>query len=119
MKSNLTPAQRFTWPRLIRFLLTQWAVIVALEFYWRWQSGKWGATSLAVIPVALWIYGAFAYRWLQIMKDIADGSFSDEAYQANPMGYMWGNGKQFVLVVMSAAVIGLICIIAIAARGWE
>jgi hypothetical protein len=49
-----------------------------------------------VIPVFLWIYAAFVYRWLGIMKELADGSFSDEDYQANPMVYMMGNGKQLI-----------------------
>jgi hypothetical protein len=117
MKSTLTPAQRFTWPRLIRFLLAQWAVIVALEIYWRWQSGKWEATSLAVIPVFLWICAAFVYRWLGIMKELADGSFSDEKYQASPMGYMMGNGKQLIVVIAIGALIGLICMAAMTAVG--
>jgi hypothetical protein len=117
MKSTLTLRKKFTLPRLIRFLLTQAAFIAALELYWRWQSGKWEATSLAVIPVFLWIYAALVYRWLGIMKELADGSFSDEDYQANPMVYMMGNGKHLIFVIMIGTVIGLICIAAITVMG--
>jgi hypothetical protein len=118
MKSTLPPAQRFTWRRLIAILLTQLAVFVALEFYLRWQSGRWEATSLVPIPVVLWVYATFVYRWLKIMKELANGSFSEETYLADPIAYIMGNSKQRRLVITVAVLIGLICLIVIEMRGW-
>jgi hypothetical protein len=104
---------KFTWSGLAKSTLLQMTIVAVLEYYWRWSSGRWEATSLVVIPVVVWINAVIAYRWIQIMKEQAEGTFSEEKYLADTQAYLWGGQKLRRLAILVAVAIGLACVIGI------
>jgi hypothetical protein len=113
MTPAATRSARFTRAGLLKVLGVAAAVVGSLEAYMRWRSGKWEATSLLVIPVFVWIGLVVSYRWSQIMKEQAEGSFSEERYQADPQAYLWGSDKVKRLTIIIGVVIlvaGVICV---------
>ena len=86
------------------------AIVGVLEAYWRWRAGRWEATSLAVVPVMAWIVAAVAYRWVQIMKEQSEGTFSLDLYRADPQAYLFRDRKFRRFVITVGVIIGVVCV---------
>jgi hypothetical protein len=110
MSTKNKPYPKFTIGKLFLVVGFQAALVALLETYWRWKAGKWEATSLTVVPVMVWIGAAAAYRWRQIMKEQADGSFSLDLYRADPQAYLFGAKRLRRFVIIIGVVIGIVCI---------
>jgi hypothetical protein len=102
---------KFNWRQLLRSLMLQVVIIGALEWYWRWSSGKWEGTSLTVIPVAAWINAVVAFRWRQLMKEQQVGTFNEERYRDNPTVYIFGSKKQWRMTIAVAVLIAVVVVI--------
>jgi uncharacterized membrane protein len=113
MTATTTASAKFTWRRLVTVLVLTTVVVGLLEVYWHWRSGKWEATSLLVIPVFMWIGLVISYRWSQIMKEQAEGTFSEEKYRADPQAYLWGSQRLKRLTIIVGVVIALVGVICI------
>lgn len=110
MAAKDKPIPKFTRRQLVLVLGVQAAIVGALETCWRWKAGKWEATSLTVIPVMAWIGAVVAYRWIQIMKEQADGTFLLDLYRADPQAYLFRDKKFRRFVITVGVIVGVICV---------
>jgi hypothetical protein len=111
LRPETTRRPTFSW---LQFSLLAAVFIGAFGWIaWRdYESGTWdfGGGAFLLVPVTLLIF--LAHRWRLLRKELSDGTFSDERYQASPGTYMMGPVRQQVLWmgVAFAAVVALISI---------
>lgn len=105
------PDRYFTWRRYAVTLLVQLIVVGLLELYWFRSSGGWNSSSLAVLPVLLWINLAYVYQWRQLIRQEAEGKLSQRDYQADPLRYLKGSPSQWRFTVIGGAVVALVFVL--------
>jgi predicted membrane channel-forming protein YqfA (hemolysin III family) len=68
---------------------------VGWRAYVKERSGGFESLEFLVLPATLVIF--LARRWRLLRRELADGTFSDERYHANPGEYMMGPLRERIL----------------------
>lgn len=97
--------QKFPWSQcalLVVVVLSAGAYSTYVEFR------RAGHLNLVAPVLSLWAAAYLTYRWTRLRKELSNGTFSPEAYAANPTSYRLGT-------VSELRVWGVILIIALMA----
>ena len=101
----------FSWAQFF-FIAGSIIAVTAWVGWERYHAGNWdfGSEAFLIVPGTLLVF--LAYRWRLLRRQLLDGSFSQDRYDADPGAYMFGPSRQIALW-MAVAVISVIALVVI------
>ena len=101
-------APRFSWRHFAITAAGCIGILGLFEWYWYERDGAWTTPSKGVLLVLGWILCALGYRFHQLIREQSDGTFSEERYAADPVGYINGSRKFQWVTIGVGVLIGLV-----------
>jgi hypothetical protein len=90
---------KFSWQGYAVVAAMILACVGGTEYYQYRKTGKFDLAFSILMTVFFLTYSA--QGWWRMRKQIRDGTFSNDAYNADPIGYMRGPLRRTVLFVLA------------------